>query len=409
MAKANFYLKEPQAEVETLIYLFFHYDGNRLKYSTGETIEPKYWNEEDQRAKKSLTGSSELNGLLDRVEEEAKKIHRESKTYNRPLTNEYFREKLDKEFSPKGNSPKSFFEFYSEYIEVQRTTKTHRTIQKYRTLLNHLNQFQERKKYTVSFDKIDIRFYEQFTAFYLNDMGLVNNSVAKYIKTLKSFLNWATERGINTNLSFKKFKAKEKDADIIYLTEKELFRLYELDLSKNPALEKVRDTFCFGCFTGLRYSDITRVNKENVKEGEIFFISEKTTEMINVPLNMYSKKILEKYDYSLPVISNQRTNEHLKKLGKYAEIDEPVTLTKFRGAEEIQFKKPKYEFIGTHTARRTFVTLSLEKGMRPETVMNITGHKEYNTFKKYIKITSKVKSAEMKRVWDKENSLLAVV
>ena len=112
----------------------------------------------------------------------------------------------------------------------------------------------------------------------------------------------------------------------------------------------------------------------------------------------------------MPVISNQKTNEHLKELGKLEgiEIDEPIVLTKFRGTKEIQIKKPKYEFLSSHTARRTFVTLSLEKGMRPETVMSITGHKEYSTFKKYIKITNKVKLVELKRIWNNVPKLIAV-
>ncbi|MFZ1290699.1 MAG: tyrosine-type recombinase/integrase, partial [Melioribacteraceae bacterium] len=144
---------------------------------------------------------------------------------------------------------------------------------------------------------------------------------------------------------------------------------------------------------------------ENIKEGDINLVSEKTTEKIRVPLNQYSEAILKKYNYSLPVISNQKTNEHLKNLGKLGEINEPTIITRFQGVEEIQVTKPKYEFIGTHTARRTFVTLSLEKGMRPEIVMSITGHKEYNTFKKYIKLTSKVKNMDMKRIWNNENRL----
>ena len=130
-----------------------------------------------------------------------------------------------------------------------------------------------------------MRFYEQLTSYFISDLLLLNNSSAKYIKTLKTFLHWATERGYNTNLSFIKFKAQERDADIIYLTEKELLRLYNFDLSKKTALENVRDVFCFGCFTGLRYSDILRVKKENIKGDELNFVSEKTTDRLNIPLS----------------------------------------------------------------------------------------------------------------------------
>ncbi|GAC1562713.1 MAG: hypothetical protein NVS3B13_36040 [Mucilaginibacter sp.] len=89
----------------------------------------------------------------------------------------------------------------------------------------------------------------------------------------------------------------------------------------------------------------------------------------------------------------------LKDLGKLAEFNETVQIIKYRGVEKVEFLEPKYKFLSTHTARRTFVTLSLEKGMRPETVMSITGHKDYKTFKKYIKLTDKVKLIEMNNIW----------
>ncbi len=76
-----------------------------------------------------------------------------------------------------------------------------------------------------------------------------------------------------------------------------------------------------------------------------------------------------------------------------------VHIVKYRGIEKVEFLEPKYKFVCMHTARRTFVTLCLEKGMRPETVMSITGHKGYKTFKKYIKITDEVKMMKMNKIW----------
>ncbi|MBK9221022.1 MAG: site-specific integrase [Saprospiraceae bacterium] len=402
----NFYLKYPNSKVATLIYLFFSYDNKRFKYSTAETIVPKYWNDEAQRAKKSLTGSSEINRYLDRIDASIRKIYRDGKEFGKIISSEYLKENLDIALERTAKDSMSLFDHFNEFLEAQKPFKTLRTIQKYNTLQTHLLKFQRTQRHELSFEKMDSQFYERFTSFCIDELNLVNNSIAKYIKTLKSFLQWSTERDYNTNLSFKKFKAKERDADIIYLTEKELFKLYDLDLTNNCPLEAVRDVFCFGCFTGLRFSDIKKIKRENIKEGDINLVSEKTTEKIRVPLNQYSEAILKKYNYSLPVISNQKTNEHLKNLGKLGEINEPTVITRFQGVEEIQVTKPKYEFIGTHTARRTFVTLSLEKGMRPEVVMSITGHKEYNTFKKYIKLTSKVKNMDMKRIWNNENRLV---
>jgi len=333
MAKVNFYLKESNAKTDTLIYLFFSYEGNRLKYSTGEVVNPKNWNSERQRVKKGAKGSFEINNLLDNLEAEIKQVYREAVLNKVKISIDYLRLNLDKRTNPKISDKNGFFDYFNEFIEVQRPTKSFRTIQKYNTLKNHLNDFQVKKRFIVEFDKIDNRFYEILTAYYIKDLNLLNNSSAKYIKTLKTFLHWATDRGYNKNHTFQKFKAQEKDADIIYLSENELFKLYYLNLEENTKLKNVRDTFCFGCFTGLRFSDIQKLRKENIKGEEIHMVSEKTSERINIPLNEFALNILERNNYSLPVISNQKTNEFLKELGEFAELYEPVILTKFKGAE----------------------------------------------------------------------------
>ncbi|RZK18616.1 MAG: site-specific integrase, partial [Flavobacterium sp.] len=98
--------------------------------------------------------------------------------------------------------------------------------------------------------------------------------------------------------------------------------------------------------------------------------------------------------------SNQKMNDYIKDIGMQAGIDSPVILTKYKGATKIEKSEPKFKFLSSHSARRTFVTLSLEKGMRPEVVMSITGHKDYATFKKYIKLTENVKLAEMNNAWN---------
>lgn len=95
-------------------------------------------------------------------------------------------------------------------------------------------------------------------------------------------------------------------------------------------------------------------------------------------------------------------NEYLKELGELAKINEIIEQHRYSGNKKIKTTSEKYNFMTTHTARRTFVTLALEKGFRPEVVMEMTGHKNYATFKRYIKITNKVKKEEMNRLWGKK-------
>ena len=177
-----------------------------------------------------------------------------------------------------------------------------------------------------------------------------------------------------------------------------------MDLSHDRILERVRDAFCLGCFTGQRYSDIFNLEWSDIKNGTWYLQTKKTKDMIEIPLNDYALEILKKYKGKLrPIepLSNVKMNENLKILAEKAEFNELHRMVSYKGNQRSETIEKKYNLISTHTARRTFVTLSLEKGMRPETVMEITGHKDYKTLKRYIKITSKVKEVEMKRIWNK--------
>ena len=252
-------------------------------------------------------------------------------------------------------------------------------------------------------DQINNQFYDAFISYLFNDCQLLNNTVGNYVKTVKSYMNYATDQGYNkSGVEFRKFKSTREDGELIYLTEAELMRIYRLE-NLISTHHVVRDNFCFACLTGLRYSDLRLLKKENIKEDYIELRVEKTRDYLKIPLSPYAKDILNRNNGLLPkLFSNQKTNVYLKQIGKLAEITEEVLIVKYRGVQKIEFIEEKYKFLCTHTARRSFVTLSLEKGMRPETVMSITGHKDYKTFKKYIKLTDKVKLVEMNEVWKKK-------
>lgn len=409
MATVNFYLKEPKAKTETLIILRFHYEGSRFKFSTGEKIHPKSWNPENQRVKKSFTGSVEINSFLDKVEGEIRKVYRNALTAGVLITREFLHTEILKGVNKEPEKKKSFFDYYNEFIEIKKATLRPNTIKKFRSLYNHLKEYEQKSKSKLTFEKMDVRFQEQFTAFLITEKHHLNNSVGKYFSALKTFLHWGTERGYNSLTTYRKFKILKEDADIIYLSWKELMNLNYFDLKGNQRLEQVRDVFCFGCFTGLRFSDIAQIREENLKGTEIHLRAKKTKDSLTIPLNGFALEILKRNNYRLPAISNQKTNLYLKEMGKIVGIDDIIILTKYRGAEEIQYKEPKFKFLTSHTARRTFVTLSLENGMRAEVVMSITGHKKYDVFKKYVKLTSKVKQVEMERVWEYKPNLKKVV
>ena len=114
-------------------------------------------------------------------------------------------------------------------------------------------------------------------------------------------------------------------------------------------------------------------------------------------LDKYKDTIYE----PLPVISSQKFNEYIKKCCKEAEINILVTITRYIGQRRVDKTAPKYEFITSHTARKTFVTNSLILGMKEIVIRNITGHKKESSFRRYVKIAEDFKRQEMDSTWNK--------
>jgi site-specific recombinase XerD len=398
MATVNFYLDKPNRKEQRPILLTYLLKGQKIRFSTRLKTIDKDWNPIKQRIKKNASGESEINFTLDEFERIVTKSQLDLKFDPSKLTLDYIKNKLE-DSTGNNKGVLSFFEAFEEYIEEASTTKTIGSKRIYQVTLNKLKVFNKVKGVNVCFENMDSKFEIKFKDYLMIDCQLVNNTVGKYFKTLKAFLNFASERGYTENRKFKTFKVFKEDADIICLSESELMKVYNFE-NFNNRLELVKDAFCLGCFTGLRYSDLLQINEENIKNDFIELKSQKTRDFLKIPLNKYSREILNKYNGQIPkMITNQKMNEYLKEIGEIAEINESIQLTKYRGTERIQTTEPKFKFMSTHTARRTFVTLSLERGMRPELVMSITGHKDYKTFKKYIKLTENVRLAEMNNIW----------
>jgi integrase len=404
----KFYIDKNQntSNPSRAIYMYVNFSRDkRLVFNTGERIEPKYWDTEKQKVKRNYTGSPELNSFLVYLQEGVKKLYRLAIIEKNELSTDEFKKDVNKfitKTEPKDNE-NLFTKALDEFIASKRITRRHHTIQKYTTLREHLMKFEVAKGYKLTFDKINMEFYEKFMDYMFEDLQLTNNTAGKYVSTLKTFMLWAFEMEKSKNVIYKKFKVLTEKNDIIYLTEEELETLKNLEL-ESEHLRNIKDVFLFSCYTGQRFSDVANLKREDIRGENWFLRTVKTKDALKIPLSRDAKKILLRYKddtLPLPTISHQKTNDGLKELCKEAGFDEPTTKVRYRGGERVEINRFRYELVTTHTARRTFVTLSLEKGMRPEVVMEITGHKNYKTMQKYLKITDSVKEREFKQVWEK--------
>ena len=206
-------------------------------------------------------------------------------------------------------------------------------------------------------------------------------------------MNEAVDRNLTKNLEYrnKKFRVLEEQVDKIYLTQKELKVIYEMQLTGiYQKLEKVRDLFIIACYTGLRFSDLIQVRPENINDvgTQIKVRTEKTSEIVIIPLHPLVKNIITKYKGHLPsVISNQKMNEYLKEIGELAELNTSVKIAITRGGKTENDISKKWELITTHTARRSFATNAFLMDVPTISIMKITGHRTEKSFMKYIRIS----------------------
>jgi len=392
MANVNFFLKEPTSDEETLIYLYFSYNKRRLKYSTGEKILVKFWNSENKRAKqtKKFPEYPEFNARLDNIEKEVKNAYRKILNDGEEPTNNKIKNELDKalRFSDT-KEVKDLFSFIENYIKENESVKSGATIKTYKALQRNLKSYASEKNRRIDFEDIDLNFYDSFLGFLIGK-GYSQNTIGKNIQILKTLLNAATDRGINKYFGYKhsKFKRLSEESDSIYLNLAELESIYKLNLSNDKPLEKVRDLFIVACFTGLRFSDFTKLKKENFNDGKIKIRTEKTDETVIIPQHKYVRAILKKYKNEIPEpLSNPKMNLLIKHIGLVAKIKTKIEVSITKGGKVEKEIKKKHELITTHTARRSFATNLYLQEIPTITIMKITGHKTERSFLKYIKIS----------------------
>lgn len=404
---------------ETTIYLQYIHGSSPVLISTKRKINPRFWNDGKGKVRSSHPDYNGLSGVLANIEIKINKIVNHALMHEIEPTPTYVKEQFSKKIQQPSNSRKSspkkaktkvkFYDAFQEFIDINKPKLAPGTLARYKVLKKHIHNFEKSYKYKISFASITYDFFEQFQNYFILDLENANNTYFKNIKSLKTFMTWAMKKKYHSNLDYHDFKLTEDETDFIYLTEEELMRIYHHDFSNQEILDEIRDLFCLCCFTSLRFSDVRNLKKGDVKGSKIAQQRQVKTRKVvaQVPLNNFALEILEKnysrYPHSKYYFKKRvaaTVNSYLAAIGKEVEINDDVTFVLYRGAKRIENTMPKYDAIKTHTARRTFITLSLQKGMRAETLIKITGHTSIKTLMKYVKIADHIIEEEMGKAWN---------
>lgn len=272
------------------------------------------------------------------------------------------------------------------------------TYERYSTSLAHVKKFLVYQYSTndVALSELNLAFATNYEFYLKTVRGCAHNSAIKYIKNLKSVINFAVKMGWLSANPLNTYVSKLEKVDKGYLSELELQKIENKNFQSGRVSE-IRDVFVFCCYTGLAYSDVAKLSKENISIGingkkHISIKRTKTDILAKIPLLDKALEILEKYSnhpeciYNnrlLPTKSNQKHNEYLKEIAEVCEIEKNLT---------------------THIARHTFATLMLTKKVSMESVSSMLGHTNLKTTQIYAKIVGEKINSEMELVNEKLRS-----
>ena len=403
MAKIKLLIRAKTKNQPATVFARF-YHGKKIDFyePTEFKIYPEYWNNKTQSFSKRIfyteTFSEKDKQKLENDFLDLKNAILKKNNSGISITKKILKQIIKDFHHPKTPKRRLTLDQYIEnYIQDITTGKrltekkrafnadTTKTIRAFRS---QLKNYEKDRTTKLIFSDITMEFYEDFIQ-YLYSKDYSPNTVGKYIKHLKMIMRASLNEGLHNNTQFERrsFRPPSSKVSSIYLSELELTKLFELDLRGNKPLDHARDVFLIGCYTAQRFSDYSRIKKENIKGGFIEIIQQKTGENVVIPIRPDLDILLKKYEYNLPKTHEQKVNKYIKEVGKLAEINEVITFEKYNGGIKTIVTKPKYELITTHTARRSGCTNMYLAGIPSIDIMKISGHKTEREFLKYIKVT----------------------
>jgi len=271
---------------------------------------------------------------------------------------------------------------------VEKEERSEGTYNKYITVYNHLSNFIELRYHRddMAFRELNNDFIREFDFYLRYDLQLSHNTIWVYTMPVLALAQLAIKKGLIRDYPFEDYEISMQETDRGYILKEDVEKLM---MSELPHLryEVVKDLFIFSCFTGLAYSDIKKLKRNNIQtffDGHEWIISrrKKTDIASNVRLLEIPKRIVEKYidvtrnSFIFPIPTNATCNKHVAKLIEAAEI----------------ITEQKVTF---HTARHTFGTMFLTEGVPLESLSKMMGHKNISTTQIYAKITSQKISKDM--------------
>jgi integrase len=363
------------------LFLRVTVNGRRWETSLNIGLDYNKWDSNKEKCRGFDKNANLVNELIDSTRDKIYRIKLRIDQEDKHLTIEnikyfYFDRQREKK------SILQLFDNHNNFCEKKvGINMSKATYERYLTCRNHFSDF-IKKEFDMSdlpIGKIDKDLFEKFHLYLRANKKCANNTTVKYIRNFNKIVRIAVDKGWLSCSPYKEAGFRLEEIEKPYLTKEELHSIQIKEI-RIHRLEIVRDIFIFCCYSGLAFSDVKELSKDNIQLGIdgkkwISKHRKKTDVLSKIPLFGIPEVMIEKYqndplcivkEVLLPVPSNQKMNAYLKEIADICGINKVLT---------------------THTARRTFATtVLLQDGVPMESVSKMLGHRSLYMTRKYAKI-----------------------
>jgi integrase len=434
MSSVVAFIRVSTKKVEKANIRFRLRDGRdiQLFYKSEIEVNPALWDADKQTIKAKVIYDAVERAAFNNSIAERKNII--LKAYNaepnkQSLTSESLKIKIDEilnpdKYLPKGGTPQTFFETFTEFLEKHKLSDVRKN--NYKVVLRALQRYElyatktTSKPFKLNLDTITPAILHNIEDFLRKEFTICKempeiyeavpesrtpqprgqNTINGIFTKMRTFYLWSIEAGKTINNPFRGFTVEEcVYGTPYYISIDERNKLYKTDLSHRPQLAIQRDIFVFQCLIGCRVNDLYKMTTANIISGAVEYIPRKTRDgrplTVRVPLNTTAKEILSRYPDNeggqlLPYISEQKYNVAIKESFKLAELTRMVTVVNPTTREEV--KRPLNEIASSHLARRCFIGNLYRQVKDPNLVSALSGHKEGSkAFARYREIDEEMK------------------
>lgn len=427
----HFYLKDKKSLVPTPINFSIVVANRRKRRGIGESIPKKWWNsldecaiESNQQTQREGQLSRRVNKKVQRIREELDELLRDYQAIDKLTQNHtsgqdsittLFEQidhiidgKIEQEKKEEKQSRITPSQYFEQFEKDWKKTPNKRTgsLPGRGTMWNYANT---RRRYMDfiresgkkdSFSIFDKHFIAMFDDFLINEQELRMNTIVTTHSQLKTMLRRAYDDKLLQDTSFREWPSKPLEITRLYLDDKELNRIYKLNFTAElranngvgveSHIEETRDLFIISARTGLRLSDLQNLNSATWKMDEegketLTIYTQKTKDRLVIPLHRDVIKLYHKYNGHLPTpIDKSKYNQQVRLCAKIAGITQNVQIADWEKGKKTIISGQKYEFLSSHTGRRSFATNFFKVSHSAQLTMSITGHKTEENFRKYL-------------------------